>query len=50
MARGGDAVNARCCYLDALYGAEPAGGLIELRWKLRPGGMGQEFIDCRNRA
>jgi hypothetical protein len=37
-------------YLDALFGGEPAGGLIELRWKLPSGGMGQGFIDCRDHA
>lgn len=38
-------------YLDALYGAEPAGGFIEIRFKRLNGGRGmeQEFIPCEDR-
>lgn len=36
-------------YLDALYGAEPAGSYVELRWRLRNGrGMGREFVAVRD--
>jgi hypothetical protein len=35
-------------YLDALYGAEPAGGFIEVRFKAGRG-MGQRFFRCKDR-
>lgn len=31
-------------YLDCLFGAEPAGSFCELRWRLRDGRMGREFV------
>lgn len=31
-------------YLDMLFGAEPAGSFAELRWRLRDGRMGREFV------
>lgn len=38
-------------YLDCLFGAEPAGGLIEVRYRL-PGrdGMAQRFFPCEDRS
>lgn len=35
-------------YLDALYGAEPTGAYCELRWRLRDGRMGREFVAVRD--
>lgn len=31
-------------YLDCLFGAEPAGSFVELRWRLRDGRMAREFF------
>jgi len=36
-------------FLDMLYGAEPDGSFAELRFKLRTGGMGQDFLAVRDR-
>ena len=36
-------------YLDALFGAEPAGSFAELRWRLRDGRMGREFVALGDR-
>ena len=36
-------------YLDALYGAEPDGSFAEVRFKLRNGGMGREFVAVGDR-
>jgi hypothetical protein len=45
----GSLVIALSVYLDALFGAEPEGGLAELRWRLPSGGgMGQEFFPTRS--
>ncbi len=42
-------MNGLSIYLDALYGAEPAGSWVELRWRLRNGhGMGREFVAVRD--
>jgi hypothetical protein len=36
-------------YLDLLFGAEPEGAFVELRWKLHHGtGMGRDFIGVRD--
>ena len=36
-------------YLNCLYGAEPGGAYVELRWRLRHGrGMGREFVAVRD--
>ena len=37
-------------WLDALFGAEPEGALIELRRRLPQGGMAQSFYPVRARA
>ena len=36
-------------FLDLLFGAEPAGSFAELRWRLRAGGMGREFVGLGDR-
>lgn len=36
-------------YLDLLFGAEPDGNFAEVRFKLRSGGMGQDFAPVRDR-
>jgi len=36
-------------YGDLLYGAEPAGSFAELRWRLRDGRMGREFVKLGDR-
>ncbi len=36
-------------FLDLLYGGEPDGSFAELRFKLRNGGMGQDFVAVRDR-
>ena len=36
-------------YCDLLYGAEPAGSFAELRWRLRDGHMGREFVGLGDR-
>jgi len=38
------------CYLNALYGSEPAGAYIELRGRRPTGGMGQVFYPVRDVA
>jgi hypothetical protein len=40
---------ALATYLDMLYGAEPDGSFAEIRFKLRNGGMGQDFLAVRDR-
>lgn len=37
-------------YLDCLFGAEPPGAYCELRWRLRDGRMGREFVALPARA
>lgn len=37
-------MNVTRLYLDALFGSEPAGSFVELRWRLREGRMGREFV------
>ena len=36
-------------YGDLLFGAEPAGSFAELRWRLRDGRMGREFVGLGDR-
>ena len=36
-------------FLDCLFGAEPDGSLVELRFRLGNGGMGQDFVPVRDR-
>jgi hypothetical protein len=36
-------------FLDLLFGGEPDGSFAELRFKLRNGGMGQDFVAVRDR-
>jgi len=40
---------ALAIYLDLLFGAEPAGSFAELRWRLRDGRMGREFVGLGDR-
>ena len=42
-------MSALATYLDMLFGAEPEGGFAEVRFKLRNGGMGQDFVPVRDR-
>lgn len=37
-------MNGTALYLDMLFGAEPPGAFAELRWRLRDGRMGREFV------
>ena len=42
-------MSATGTYLNCLYGAEPDGAYVELRWRLRTGrGMGREFVAVRD--
>lgn len=42
-------MNSLAVYLGALFGAEPDSSLIELRYRLPGGGMGQSFHEVRDR-
>src|SRR5688500_16529081 len=37
-------------YLGCLFGAEPAGSFVELRYRVVTGGMGRLFLAVRDRA